>query len=178
MNRIEPELPFHRTIKWRMLPLYVHIIWNQMKWGIYIPLIWLTNNTRKVVNHVRTDDYEWCEQMCKNEQSITQYKAKKKLKHRLSQVLNWGNSSGMSGFDFIIITNMFPSGVVAAFMTIFIILVVKNRHDKHHIIDLEKKHQHEIDKVEASYAKTARQGYSILLADLILNQWTKLESGI
>lgn len=80
--------------------------------------------------------------------------------------------------DFIIITNMFPSGVVAAFMTIFIILVVKNRHDKHHIIDLEKKHQHEIDKVEASYAKTARQGYSIVLADLILNQWTKLESGI
>lgn len=54
------------------------------------------------------------------------------------------------------------AGVVAAFMAIFIILVVKNRHDKHHIIDLEKKHQHEIDKVEASYAKTARQEFTEL----------------
>jgi low affinity Fe/Cu permease len=45
-------------------------------------------------------------------------------------------------------------------MVIFIVLVVKNRHDKHHIIDLEKKHQNEIDKVEATYAKAARQGLS------------------
>ena len=41
---------------------------------------------------------------------------------------------------------------------IFIILVVKNRKDKNHMMDLEKKHQKEIDKVEASYTNTARQG--------------------
>ena len=44
-------------------------------------------------------------------------------------------------------------------MIIFIVLVVKNRHDKHHIIDLEKKHQKEMDNVEATYAKAARQGF-------------------
>ena len=50
------------------------------------------------------------------------------------------------------------SGVVLIFMVIFVVLVVKNRHDKHHIIDLEEKHRHEMDKGEATYAKAARQG--------------------